>query len=231
MSSRLTRPHAARAARCAALATSCLAIAGCASEPEPIPEPTFTPRGEADTAAEAIQPTDAPEAIQTTGASQPTDAPGAGERRASASSAATADGALVERSAMDFNIGEYDKFDIAFAPDANCSNFEHDYGNLYIDCHFTLAGDIPPADIDNANGAAPDAIMWVEGKGFRLTQDVGGADRAVQNHPLNKGEFVRTGGTTYTHKSDGTIRVEREGQWFEISPQGQYSSDRFTPHA
>lgn len=231
MPSRLTRPHAARAARFAALATSCLALAGCASEPEPIPEPTLTPLGEADTAAEAIQPTDAPEAIQTTGSSQTTEANQTSDAPASASSTATASGALLERSAMDFNIGEYDKFDITFSPDANCSNFEHEYGHLYIDCHFTLDGDIPPADIDNANGAAPDAIMWVEGQGFQLTQDVGGVDRAVQNHPLNKGEFVRTGGTTYTHKPDGTIRVEREGQWFEISPQGQYSSDRFTPHA
>ena len=71
--------------------------------------------------------------------------------------------------------------------------------------------------------------MWDDDRGFAVTYSTGGGEYMPEAAQLFPGQKVTAGDYTFEHVHDGTMRVERAGHWFEVSPQGQYSSDRFTP--
>ena len=104
-------------------------------------------------------------------------------------------------------------------------------GGGYFSCDLALAGALPPLDPDYGApaGQHPDVIMWGDGRGFAVTHSTGGGEGMPEAAQLFPGQKVTAGDYTFEHRHDGTVRVERAGHWFELSPQGQYSSDRFTP--
>lgn len=61
------------------------------------------------------------------------------------------------------------------------------------------------------------------------THDTGGGEIDPVGETLAPGEQVTISSYTFTHDKDGTVRGERDGHWFEVSPDGQYASDHFTP--
>lgn len=141
--------------------------------------------------------------------------------------------ALIERDPADFTEGgEYPAYVVEFDSQTTCSYFPAGGdGDGYLGCKIAPAGQVPPLDIDNSQGTPPDRLMWVPEIGFATTHDVGGGDAQPVGDVLNPGEKVTISYYTFTHEADGTIRGERDNSWFEISPDGQYSSDHFTPGA
>ncbi|OFT71492.1 hypothetical protein HMPREF3145_03210 [Corynebacterium sp. HMSC05C01] len=148
-------------------------------------------------------------------------------------SAQATEAALVERDPADFTEGgEYPAYVVEFDSKTTCSYFPaggDDDG--YLGCVIAPAGQMPPLDIDNSQGTPVDRLMWVSEIGFATTHDVGGGDAQPVGDVLHPGEQVTISYYTFTHGADGTIRGERDNSWFEISPDGQYSSDHFTPGA
>lgn len=65
--------------------------------------------------------------------------------------------------------------------------------------------------------------------GFATTHDTGGGEIDPIGETLAPGEQVTISSYTFTHDKDGTVRGERDGHWFEVSPEGQYASDHFSP--
>lgn len=145
--------------------------------------------------------------------------------------AEASEAALVERAPADFTEGgEYPAYVVEFDSRTICSYFpEGGDDDGYLGCEIAPAGQVPPLDIDNNQGTPADRLMWVPEIGFATTHDVGGGDAQPVGDVLNPGEQVTISYYTFTHEANGTIRGERDAYWFEISPDGQYSSDHFTP--
>ena len=137
----------------------------------------------------------------------------------------------VERDPDEFNVSsdpQYPAYSVQVSEHAWCVYYDKGAGrDGYFDCSVELAGDIPPLDLDNSQGTAADMLMWDPATGFITTHDVGGGEGTPPAVNLAPGETVAIAGYTFTQLADGTARVERENHWFEVSPDGQYSSDRF----
>ena len=188
------------AAFTATLTATALTACSPADEPQELPDAADT----ADTADTGVKP-DTPAAPQPTGP--------------------------VERDPEEFNVSsdpQYPAYSVQVSEHAWCVYYDKGAGRSgYFDCSVELDGDIPPLDLDNGQGSATDMLMWDPAVGFISTHDVGGGEGTPPAVNLAPGETVAIAGYTFTQLADGTARVERENHWFEVSPDGQYSSDRF----
>lgn len=157
-----------------------------------------------------------------------------GESSTSSQATPTSENAVVERSAEDFQVPGTNSpaFSVEFAGNPTlCVAYPKNGSNDYFDCDVELSGTIPPIDSDPAPqlGSTVDVIMFMNPDGFITTYDIGGGEGTPKAGTLAKNERVEAGGFTFEYSKDGTIRVERGKQWFELDPDGQYSSHRFDP--
>lgn len=146
----------------------------------------------------------------------------------------TSEAAVVERSADDFQVSgtNFPAFSVEFAGNpTRCVALPKTGSDVYFDCEVELSGTIPPINSDPAPqlGGTVDVIMFLNPDGFITTYDVGGGEGTPKAGTLAKNERVEAGGFTFEYSKDGTIRVEKGNRWFELDPDGQYSSDRFDP--
>lgn len=139
--------------------------------------------------------------------------------------------APVERNPDDFAMnGEPAVYGVSFNRGNKCVYFDKGPGrDGYFDCVLDFAGEIPPLDIGNGQGRPTDTLLWNDEIGFATTYDSGGGEVDPIGATLAPGEQVTIHEYIFTHDKDGTVRGERDGHWFEVSPEGQYASDRFTP--
>lgn len=151
---------------------------------------------------------------------------------ATTASFAAAPAPMVERDPADFTEAEptdpFAAYAITLSPGNMCVYYA---GGGYFSCDLALAGALPPLDPDYGApaGQHPDVIMWGDDRGFAVTHSTGGGEGTPEAAQLFPGQNVTAGDYTFHHLPDGTVRVERGEHWFQVSPQGQYSSDRFTP--
>lgn len=139
--------------------------------------------------------------------------------------------APVERDPDDFTMdGEPSVYAVSFNRGTKCVYFDKgpEYPG-YFACDLALSGEIPPLDIDNGQGTPTDTLLWDDEIGFATAHDTGGGEVDPIGETLAPGEQVTISSYTFTHDKDGTVRGERDGHWFEVSPDGQYTSDHFTP--
>lgn len=139
--------------------------------------------------------------------------------------------APVERNPEDFTMnGEPSVYAVSFNRGTKCAYFDKGPGrDGYFACYLDLAGEIPPLDIESGLGTPTDALLWDDEIGFATTHDTGGGEVDPIGETLAPGEQVTISSYTFTHDKDGTVRGERDGHWFEVSPDGQYASDHFSP--
>lgn len=139
--------------------------------------------------------------------------------------------ALVERDPDDFTMdGEPSVYAVSFNRGTKCVYFDKgpEYPG-YFACDLALSGEVPPLNNDVGIGTPTDSLLWDDGIGFTTTHDTGGGEIDPVGETLAPGEQVTISSYTFTHDKDGTVRGERDGHWFEVSPDGQYSSDHFSP--
>lgn len=156
------------------------------------------------------------------------------ESTTSSEATTASEAAVVERSADDFQVSgtNFPAFSVEFAGNpTRCVAFPKTGSELYFDCKVELSGTIPPIDSDPAPqlGGTVDVIMFLNPDGFITTYDVGGGEGTPKAGTLAKNERVDAGGFIFEYSKDGTIRVEKGNRWFELDPDGQYSSHRFDP--
>lgn len=139
--------------------------------------------------------------------------------------------APVERDPNDFTMdGEPSVYAVSFNRGTKCVYLDKGPGrDGYFACDLDLAGEIPPLDHEVGIGTPTDSLLWDDEIGFTTTHDTGGGEIDPVGETLAPGEQVTISSYTFTHDKDGTVRGERDGYWFEVSPNGQYSSDHFTP--
>ena len=183
-----------------AACSSALALSAC-STGEDLPEPTVT---------DAADTPDSSVTTATEAAAQATDTPTG----------------PAERDPAEFTKNGGQSYAVTFDAANMCVYYS---ASGYFDCDIAPAGELPPIDIDPGLGTPPEVLLWTDTGGFETSQDTGGGEGTPQGDTLNPGEQVTIGPFTLKHSKDGAIRGEREGYWFELSPERQFSSDHFTP--
>lgn len=225
--------HAPLTGAAAILTCASLAACGAATQEDLLPEPTVASQSEtasaptSETTPAETTSTETTTASATTSESTSSTAPTSSETNEHGMGLKK----FRERDAEDFNIGYPGSYQVLIGG-SRCSQYDHrPEGVLSLSCKVSLTGDIPPVEVNaGPAGQLADVVMWTDGH-FATSQETGGGDVPPQYAPLERGEQVVIDETKFTHKPDGTLRIERSGSWFEISPDGQYSSDTYSPNA
>lgn len=222
-------PHRTRTIALATLACAA-ALTACGTDTAP-QEQSLT---DAPTSSPTTSPEHTPATSETLPPSEaaPADAPTEATTSATTASFDAAPAPLVARNPADFTEADpsdpFAAYALTLSPGNVCMYYA---GGGYFSCTLALQGQLPPLDPDYGApaGQHPDGVMWGDDRGFAVTHETGGGEGMPEPAQLYPGQMVTAGDYTFEHRADGTVRVSRGEHWFEVSPQGQYASDRFTP--